>query len=106
MNIEGGGNEKETRGCSQTSAQTGMWGLHGACSALPVPSPRGTFPSSLPPSHSGKAPQRCWPPAGSCQGTRVARPLRPSPVGRCWGLSGELLLLSLAGGQAGSPHAP
>lgn len=106
MNIEGGRNEKETQGCSQTSAQMGLRGLHRAHCALPGPSPLGTFPPSLPPSHSGKAPRGCRPPAGSCQGPRVARPLQPSPVGGCWGPSGELLLLNLAGRQAGSPHAP
>lgn len=42
MNTEGGRNE-ETRGCSQTSAQTGLRGVHGARSALPAPS----LPASL-----------------------------------------------------------
>lgn len=84
------------------------------CTDGPAGSPRSTlcppctFPPSLPPSHSnaGKAPRGCRPPAGSCQGTQKAGLLRPSPVGGYWGPSGELLLLSLACWQAGSPHAP
>lgn len=63
--------------------------------------------SSQPPSitlERGQGPSECRPSAGSCQGTGVAGPLRPSPLGGCRGPSGELLLLSLASRQVGSPH--
>lgn len=103
----GGKNEKEP-GAAHRLPHRRACGVSAERLCPPCPLPLGHLPSQ-PPSitpEPGHGPSACRPSARSCQDTRVAGPLQPSPAGGCRGPSGELLLLSLASRQAGSPHAP